>query len=198
MSTPADPERAASTAADGLPETPEHERAHRAFGLVLVGMCVAVWWPAFTLGAWGDLFFDQQLTVWVAATAAFVVVLVQPRSAGRRWPRLLALSIPTLWLALYFLDDNVDADLFTVIVSLFGLLVGIIGIPFTLWTLCRVLWPDLFTEFRVRARWGVAVVVLLMSVASYSLGAFQDRFLTCEDFSFAGTSLPPTCVHASD
>ena len=39
----------------------DRARRHRAFSLVVVGMSVAVWWPAFTLGAWHDLFFDQQL-----------------------------------------------------------------------------------------------------------------------------------------
>jgi len=174
----------------------EPERAHRAFGLVLVGMCVAVWWPAFTLGAWGDLFFDQLLTVWVAATAAFIVVAVQPRSAGRRWPRLIALSIPSVWLALFFINDSGTGDLLAAIVTLVGALAGLIGIPFTLWTLCRVLWPDLFTDFRPRARAGVAAVVILMAVAAFLLGVFQNRFLTCEDFDVSGNSRPPGCVDA--
>jgi hypothetical protein len=174
----------------------ERQRAHRAFGLVVVGMCVAVWWPAFTLGAWGDLFFDQMLTVWVAATAALVVVLVQPRSAGRRWPRALALAVPSLWLALFFLvgPDDADVDVVTVLVTAFGALVGLVGIPFTLWTLCRVLWPDLFTALRRRARWAVAAVVLAMAVASFLLGTAQNRFLTCEDFDVSGNSRPPGCV----
>ena len=49
-------------------------------GVAMVGMAVVVWWPAFTLGAWGDLFFDQLLAVWAAATAAFV--FVAPSACG--------------------------------------------------------------------------------------------------------------------
>jgi hypothetical protein len=30
---------------------------------------MAVWWPAFTLGAYGVVFFEQALSLWAAATA---------------------------------------------------------------------------------------------------------------------------------
>ncbi len=80
---------------------------HRGFGLVLVGMAVAVWWPAFTLGAWGTMFFEQLLTVWVVATAGIVVVLLQPRQLGRRWPHVLTLLVPSVWLVLAFIPDPI-------------------------------------------------------------------------------------------
>lgn len=172
-------------------------RAHRAFGLVVVGMSVAVWWPAFTLGAWGELFFDQLLTVWVAATAALVVVLFQPRAIRGRWRRAAALCIPSLWLVLVLADDPATSDLFTDIVELVGIFVGIIGIPFTLWTLVRVLWPDLFDELSRRARWGVTAVIAVVVVLSWMLGAAQSRYLTCEDFEVSGNSDPIGCVHES-
>ncbi len=178
------------------PADPELHRDQRAFGLVLVGMAAAVWWPAFTLGAWGVLFFDQLLTVWVVATAALVIVIVQPRGTGRRWFRIVALLVPSLWLALAFLDDADTTDLYSVLVDLVGSLVGLVGIPFTLWILVRVLWPDLFTELRTRARWGVVATVVLIAVASFVLGVYQNRFLTCQDFQISGNSDPPGCVNA--
>ena len=158
-------------------------------------MCAAVWWPSFVLGAWGTLFFDQLLTVWVIATAGLVVVLVQPRSVGRRWPRVLALLIPSLWLVLGFLDDD-GGNVSTALIDLLGILVGIVGVPFTLWTVVRVLWPELFTDLRLRARFGALLTVFAIVVASFLLGANQNRFLTCQDFEISGNTKPPGCVQA--
>jgi len=180
--------------AGSSPASLERERAHGAFGLVVVGISIAIWWPCFTLGAWGELFFDQLLTVWVAATAGLIVVLVQPRSMGRRWSRIAALAVPSVWLLLAFIDDAQTADLMTDIVTLLGIVIGVVGIPFTLWTLSRVLWPDLFAGLRLRARVGVAAIVVLIGIASLLLGAAQERFLTCQDFEVSGNSRPPGCV----
>lgn len=170
---------------------------HRAFSLVVVGMSIAVWWPAFTLGAWGDLFFDQQLLVWVAATAAFFVVLLRPRALGRRWPSLLALAVPSLWLALYFVVDADSGDLGTAVVTLFGIVLGLIGIPFTLWALTRVLWPEIGSDLPRRTRVGALAIVAALAVASFVLGVNQSRFLTCEEFDLSGNSRPPGCVPAT-
>lgn len=183
MTTPASPSSSERAA----------EQGHRAFALVLVGMSAAVWWPAFTLGAWQVLFFDQVLTVWAVATAALIVVLFQPR-ARRRVLRVLALAVPSLWLALAFFDDAATDDAYSLLVELIGWGVGVLGIPFALWTLVGVVWPELFTELRRRARVGVAVTVVLVAVSSFLLGVYQDRFLTCEDFDVSGNSRPPGCV----
>jgi hypothetical protein len=174
----------------------EPVRRHRAFSLVVVGMSVAVWWPAFTLGAWGDLFFDQQLLVWVAATAAFFVVLLRPRALGRRWPTLLALAVPSLWLVLWFLDDATTRDVLTAVVTLLGVVVGLVGIPFTLWALVRVIWPEIASDLPLRTRIGAIVIVAAIAVASFVLGVNENRFLTCQDFDLSGNSRPPGCVPA--
>lgn len=167
----------------------------KTFAFVLIGMAVAVWWPAFTLGAWGDLFFDQLLTVWVISVAGLVVVLAHPRGR-RRWGRAIALGIPSVWVALSFATTDTDAGLGVVLVELLGTAVGLIGIPFTLWTICGILWPELFTELRLRARLGVLLTVGGIAVASFLLGSAQEYFLTCQDFAVSGNSNPPGCVDA--
>ncbi|WP_260857320.1 hypothetical protein [Microbacterium sp. 1.5R] len=165
----------------------------RTFALVLIGMSIAVWWPVFTLGAWGELFFDQLLTVWVVSIAGLVVVLAQPRGR-RRWGRVIALSIPSLWLALSFATGTSDGDLAVSLVELLGIAVGLVGIPFTLWSICRIVWPELFSELRLRARFGVLLTVVAIAGASFLLGTSQALFLTCDDFTISGNSEPPGCV----
>jgi hypothetical protein len=74
MDTPIEPDTRGGMSDEGF----------RTAGIAVVGMSLVLWWPAFTIGAWGIMFFDQMLTVWVAATAALALVLFQPRRRGRR------------------------------------------------------------------------------------------------------------------
>ena len=48
----------------------------RLAGVGAVAFGSIAWWPAFTLGAWGTVFFPQLLSLWAVATAAFVLVIV--------------------------------------------------------------------------------------------------------------------------
>jgi hypothetical protein len=43
----------------------------RALSVSAVGAAVISWWPAFTLGAYHTVFFEQLLALWAASTAAF-------------------------------------------------------------------------------------------------------------------------------
>jgi hypothetical protein len=161
-------------------------------------MAVAVWWPAFTLGAWGTFFFDQMLTIWAAATAAFFVVVFQPRPTPRRWFRAAVLLVPSLWLVLSFTLNEDTNDLGAAILDLFAVLVAVIGLPFTIWVLARIMWPDFGSDIS-RPRIVLALcAVALVAVISYGLGANQFRFLTCSDFTISGNSEPPHCVQPTD
>ena len=42
------------------------------------------WWPAFTLGVYGVVFFEQHLALWAAATSAFLAAVLM---GGRRMLR---------------------------------------------------------------------------------------------------------------
>ncbi|MCS5497854.1 hypothetical protein NY547_11460 [Cnuibacter physcomitrellae] len=190
MTESAPPESPAATTARA-----ERARAStRATGVVIVGMSIALWWPAFTVGAWGTLFFDQLLTVWAASVGALVVVLIQPRGR-KRVGKALALLVPSLWILLSFLFVDSDSDdPVTVVVSLVAVLVAILGLPVTIWVLARVVWPEFGEDIPWSRRLIVLGAVLLIAVASFFLGANQSRFLTCGDFTISGNSEPPGCT----
>ena len=80
----------------------EERRRTLPLGVVMVGIVAIAWWPAFTLGAWGEVFFDDVLALWAASTAAFVFVLVERRPLGSRLARAFVLLLPTVWLVLSF------------------------------------------------------------------------------------------------
>lgn len=163
-------------------------------GVVMVAMSVAVWWPSFTLGVYGEIFFDQLMAIWAAATAAFVFVLVERRPVGGRLMRAFLLLLPSLWLLLMFTLNDEEQDFFVVIVDLGAILAVLVGLPFTLWVLVRIVWPDFAHNTTIGDRWLITSVVLGIALASFALGFFQDRFLTCEDFLISGNTAPPDCT----
>lgn len=165
----------------------------RAAGVVAVGMCIAVWWPSFTLGAWGQLFFEQILTVWAAATAALFVVLFRRHGEQKRKRRAAALLIPTLWLVLAFIVED-DGGLLDVLTETLGSTVAFLGIPATMWVLARIVWPEFGEGSLSTARRLLLIAwVIFIAVASYLLGVNHAAFLTCDDFTISGNSAPVGC-----
>ncbi|MGA1836818.1 hypothetical protein VD659_07790 [Herbiconiux sp. 11R-BC] len=190
---------AAPQPAPALPSAPPTrgrragDPSSRITGVIVVGMSVAVWWPAFTLGAWGDFFFDQLLTVWAAATGAFIVVLIQPRGTPRVG-RALALLIPSFWLALSFVIGSNTNDLVVILVAVLGALVAFLAVPTTIWVLARIIWPEFGDAISLGRRFAVVGAVAVIAVASFLLGVNQSKFLTCHDFTVSGNSEPPGCT----
>jgi hypothetical protein len=167
----------------------------RATGVVAVGMSIAVWWPSFTLGAWGILFFDQKLAVWAAATAALLVVMFRGRGERKRLARGAALLMPTLWLVLAI---SVRDHNFRPLIDVLGVIVAILGIPVTISVLARIIWPEFGEDLSLPRRVIVMASVAVIAVSSFVLGVNHAAFLTCEDFTISGNSEPPGCVHEDD
>ncbi|ASN22468.1 hypothetical protein [Arthrobacter sp. YN] len=156
-------------------------------------MSIAVWWPSFTLGAWGILFFEQILTVWAASTAALLVVLVRRTADRHRVAKAVALSVPSLWLVLAIFFEGDEGILGSAVKTLGGT-VAILGIPAMIWVLARVVWPEFGDDLPLKWRLIVVGAVMVIAAASFGLGANHAAFLTCEDFTISGNSEPPGCV----
>jgi hypothetical protein len=180
---------------DTVPAESDSRRRDIPLAVISVGMAIVVWWPAFTLGAWGELFFDTLLTLWVASTAAFVFVLFERRPVGRRLVRAFVLLLPSVWLVFSFIDFT-TTDLVTFIASAIALLVVLVASPLTVWVLARIMWPDFGESSTPRQRWLIVGVVVGVAAAAFLLGLNQEHFLTCADFTISGNSEPPGCVAA--
>lgn len=157
-----------------------------------MGASLTVWWPAFVLGAWHTLFFDQMLVIWVASIAALIVLWLQPRpTPGRLW-RSLVLLVPSLWLVLGFLPLAEDAP--SIVLATITVTVALVGLPFSLWVLVRLIWPDVGEDIPRRSVVIAFAAIVLIAVAAFVLGATNPLFLHCGDFEIAGMSLPPGCA----
>ena len=134
------------------PATTDGRRREIPLAVISVGMAIVVWRPAFTLGAWGELFFDTLLTLWVASTAAFAFVLFERRPRGSRLWRAFLLLLPSVWLAFSFIDFE-TTDLVAFLATLFALLIVAVASPLTVWVLARIMWPDFGEISTPRQRW---------------------------------------------
>jgi hypothetical protein len=76
------------------------DRTTQATSVAVVAAALVVWWPAFNLGAYGVIFFQQLLALWAASTAIFLVSLTAGRRDRVSWAKRLALLLPSLWLLL--------------------------------------------------------------------------------------------------
>ena len=134
---------------DTEPAAAQTRRRDIPLAVISVGMAIVVWWPAFTLGAWGQLFFDTLLTLWVASTAAFVFGVFERR---RRQPLVAGVPcfLPTVWLASSFVDIE-TTDIVAFLATVFAFAVVLIASPHRVGARPD-LWPDFEQDSTPRQR----------------------------------------------
>src|SRR4051794_34863580 len=86
-------------------------------------------WPAFTLGVYGAVFFEQYLALWAASTAAFIALGLTRGPRVWRRPVALALLLPSLWIALtWFLPVGGSSGIYQALFWL-GVMITVVGLP---------------------------------------------------------------------
>ena len=178
------------------------ERATRSIGLLddegrqLAAACVAGAalgsWPAFTLGAYGVIFFEQHLALWAAATSVFLALGLA--KGPRVWvrPQALALLLPSLWIVLaWTLPVGGTSGIYQVLFWL-GVLITVVGMPALAAIMVRLLIPG---AERLRGRRALAAMVVVSAImlVAFGLGTQHPRILTCEDFTISGNYAPENC-----
>jgi hypothetical protein len=150
------------------------------------------WWPAFTLGVYGAIFFEQHIALWAVATTAFLALGLA--RGVRVWlqPRVLVLLLPSLWLLLAWLLPVGGTSAAYQALFWLGVVVTTFGMPALAAFMVRLLVPD---AGRLRGREALVVVgvVLLVMLSAYGLGTQHPRFLTCQDFTISGNFAPENC-----
>ena len=196
-----------------MPEQPVPPRAARQADLGvrrLAGITVAtsllVWWPAFTLGVYHTIFFEQIFALWAAATAAFFLggrrsravrfgALVAVLLLGRRaQPAVYALLLPSVWILLTWLNTADITSLGHDVLFWLGVVVTLAGFPAMIALVLIMVVPGAESVRSKRdnavAIGAIALVVLL----SFTLGTQHPRLLTCQDFKISGNDQPASCT----
>ncbi|MGA7689960.1 MAG: hypothetical protein WCA29_12110 [Jiangellales bacterium] len=151
------------------------------------------WWPSFTLGAYGVVFFEQQLVLWVVATSVFLVAASALRSRVFDRPAWWTLLLPSLWLGVSIVLPSGGTTLAYTALFWFGVLVTGVGFPVMAALLVRLVIPGTQRLDRDQGTVVIGIVAVVMA-ASYVLGVLHPRILTCEDFTISGNFAPPTCT----
>jgi hypothetical protein len=150
------------------------------------------WWPAFTLGVYGVIFFEQHLALWAAATSAFLALGFARGLRVWRRPAVLALLLPSLWMALaWVLPVGGTSGIYQVLFWL-GVMITVLGMPALAAFMVRVLIPTA-ERLQGREKFAAIGVVAFVMLTSFLVGTQHPRMLTCEDFTISGNFAPENC-----
>ena len=163
----------------------------RRLAAITVATSLIVWWPAFTLGVYDEIFFEQLFALWAAATAAFVVAVLL---LGRRaQPAVYSLLLPSVWILLTWLIPAETTSLGHDVLFWGGVLVTLAGFPAMVAIVLVMVVPGAES---VRGRDTVVAIaaIALVVVLSYIMGTQHRRLLTCDDFKISGNDQPAGCT----
>ena len=164
----------------------------RATLLVTVAAGTVAFMLGFNLGAFGIIFFDQLLLVWVIATIVFIASIVSDLPPST-WPRRLILLLPSLWLLSAWIDNARGITEGERAVFLLTLAVTVIALPFVAWILVTAI----NTDFAELPRFNKLIVMGAVGIAlvfGFAIGARNDFILNCDDFKISGNDLPANCI----
>jgi 4-amino-4-deoxy-L-arabinose transferase-like glycosyltransferase len=164
----------------------------RATLLITAGSASVAFAVGFNLGAFGVVFFDQLLAVWVVATVILVGSLVSDIPPNT-WPRRLVLLVPTLWLLAAWIDNAFSFDNDERIVFALTVAVTVFVLPVVAWILITAINAD-FADLPGRKKGIVIAAVGLSLVIGLAIGARNDLFFNCGDFKISGNDLPANCL----
>ncbi|TCN31683.1 hypothetical protein EV644_12654 [Kribbella orskensis] len=166
----------------------------RRLATITVATTLIVWWPAFTLGVYKTIFFEQIFALWAAATAAFVVAVLL---LGRRaQPAVYSLLLPSVWILLTWLSPADTSPGHDVLFWL-GVVVTLAGFPAMVALVLVMVVPGVESVRRPRDTVVAVGAIALVVVLSFALGTQHPHLLTCEDFKVSGNDQPVNCTQGT-
>ena len=167
----------------------------RATLLITAGSAGIAFTVGFNLGAFGVVFFDQLLTIWVVSTV-LLVASFSGHSPPHTWPRRLVLLVPSLWLVAAWIDNAISFDQQERIIFTMTVVVTMFVLPAVGWVLITAINTD-FANLPGRSKGIVVATIGLFIVIGFALGARNDLFLNCGDFKISGNDRPANCAEVT-
>ncbi|MGA8117106.1 MAG: hypothetical protein WCA46_26015 [Actinocatenispora sp.] len=185
-------ERAGSGEAESGAARRDADATFRTTAVASVGGSLVVWWPAFTIGAYGQVFFPQILALWAVSTAVLLCALIlRPPGAGLR-TRWIALTLPSVWIVLSILTPPGGEGVQGLVVNIVSAVLTLVGTPFLAWLLLRIVIVG-YVELSRRQRLTAVLITVIIAVISLVLGEIHHLYLTCADFTISGNDTPRGC-----
>jgi hypothetical protein len=166
----------------------------RTFILTCVALSYPAWDLGFQLGAFGRVFFEKILFVWAIATALLLALSVSPETRRsipvKAW---VATAFPSVWILLALAAHAAPEELGIRYPLFFsGLLIYGICLPYVVYMVVSLLYPDLLKADNRYPRLVVAFFILFAALG-YLAGRYHPFILTCEDFEVSGQFVPEDC-----
>ncbi len=168
--------------------------------LTAVTLGLLTWPIAFNLGAYGEVFYDDVFRVVVAATILFVVTVVNPvYPSPWIWIVRVALAAPMLWLlTAAWAEGSTSKALDRPVFAAWMVAILLVSVPITLRMLIDMFMPELTSVGSRRILFSIVALVAVVGVIGFVVGRENPRFMTCADFSIAGSAEPDNCIKAQD
>lgn len=151
---------------------------------------------AFNLGAYDAVLYPDVFRAVVASFVLLCLNLRYPTYSGTRvWFTRVWLASPTIWfLCATLTAGSTGAAMSRPVFAIWLIVTIAVSVPLTLKLLIDMFAPEIGDRRdRQPAAW-VAVIVGIVAVMGYLAGAFNDRIMTCDDFTLAGASRPSDCA----
>lgn len=169
--------------------------------LALTGVTLGLLtWPiAFDLGAYGEIFYDDIFRVVVAASVLFVITLANPiYPSPWVWLVRAALAAPMLWLlTAAWVEGSTTNALNRPVFVVWMVLILLVSVPLTLRLLMDMFMPELTSAASRKILSSIVALIAAVGAIGFVVGRENDRFMTCSDFSIAGSAEPENCVKSS-
>jgi hypothetical protein len=150
---------------------------------------------AFNLGAYDAVFYQDIMKVVVAAATLLVVTFfAHDRHTRIVWITRAALaSLPAWFLAAVVVHGSTGEALNHNLFKIWLLVSAITSLPLTLRLMVQMFTPEV-GRLRNRRLAALLAVVIVVSGVGFVVGREHPRFLTCADFSIAGSAEPDGCA----
>ena len=160
-----------------------------------VALGLGTWPVAFNLGAYRQVFCNDVFSLVVASFILLVITfLVPPYPPAQNWLIRSALALPSLWMVSAAVVVSSTSEAVERPVFVVGLVaIGVVSVPLTLKMLVDLFTPEMKQLHSRRLTMWVVAVVAAVALAGFIVGRENHRFLTCDDFTVAGSSTPDNC-----
>lgn len=166
------------------------------FFVAAIVLAVTIWPIGFNLGAYGTIFYDLLLEIWAISLAALLAGLFVDRRADTDLlgkVDIAILILPSLWLLTNQIDLSSSSTLARWLNALLTFTTGFVAVPHILHLVLPISMPEVLEVRGIRRTLNLVLLTALIALAAFTLGYFNDRFMTCQDFAVAGNAEPTNC-----
>ena len=169
----------------------------KSFLLSTITVSVTIWDLSFNLGAFGEVFFGQIFTAWVASSATFLGCLLLPKNQSPVDRKgLIIMELPTVAIILTFLVNINVNPLLGLLRKAIAIFSYVVSLPYSIHVVFSITQEDIVKLSRTMTI-KLVTIAAIVSMMGYLVGSHNYLLLSCHDFKVSGNDLPDNCRQES-